>query len=213
MATNIYRNKKQVQNSNRVMMYEDEEHQKGNDKAYINITNIPVSQYDVFIDRDIGDPQDYRDLNYLLNTAKQHDQFNFYINSPGGQLNTALMIIEGLKCTEAETIAIIQGECHSAASMIMMYCDEIIVLDSAHALIHTGTYGLIGNTSNVKAQTEFTTKRVEKLIDDTYTGFLTPDELEKVKIGVEFWFDSDEIRQRLKDRSAYLESLHKDTST
>jgi len=171
---------------------------------------LTSNRYDVFIDTDIGSPAAYRDLNFLLNTASEDDHFNLYINSPGGQLNTALMIIESLKVTEASTTAIIQGECHSAASMITMYCQEVHVLDSAHMLLHTATYGTVGNTSNVKAHTEFTTRQVEKLITDTYSGFLSPEEIEKVKLGVELWFDAEEIRERLEDRIEYLKSQEED---
>ena len=206
MVTKVYNTAKRVQDNKGKMNSDDEP--KRNDKPYINTTPIPASQFDVFIDTEIGEPSDYRELNYLLNTANENDQFNLYINSPGGHLNTALMIIESLKVTDASTMAIIQGECHSAASMITMYCQEVAVLDSAHMMLHTATYGTVGNTSNVKAHTEFTTKQVEKLLDDSYAGFLTEDELEKVKIGVEFWFDADEIRTRLERRTAYLQTKY-----
>lgn len=206
MATKIYTNAKRVRESNRKV--DDEPNQ--DDKPFINSTPLTSNRYDVFIDTDIGSPAAYRDLNFLLNTASEDDHFNLYINSPGGQLNTALMIIESLKVTEASTSAIIQGECHSAASMITMYCQEVHVLDSAHMLLHTATYGTVGNTSNVKAHTEFTTRQVEKLITDTYSGFLSPEEIEKVKLGVELWFDAEEIRERLEDRIEYLKSQEED---
>ena len=206
MATKIYTNAKRVRESNRKV--DDEPNQ--DDKPFINSTPLTSNRYDVFIDTDIGSPAAYRDLNFLLNTASEDDHFNLYINSPGGQLNTALMIIESLKVTEASTSAIIQGECHSAASMITMYCQEVHVLDSAHMLLHTATYGTVGNTSNVKAHTEFTTRQVEKLITDTYSGFLSPEEIEKVKLGVELWFDAEEIRERLEDRIEYLKSQGED---
>lgn len=206
MATKIYTNAKRVRESNRKV--DDEPNQ--DDKPFINSTPLTSNRYDVFIDTDIGSPAAYRDLNFLLNTASEDDHFNLYINSPGGQLNTALMIIESLKVTEASTTAIIQGECHSAASMITMYCQEVHVLDSAHMLLHTATYGTVGNTSNVKAHTEFTTRQVEKLITDTYSGFLSPEEIEKVKLGIELWFDAEEIRERLEDRIEYLKSQEED---
>ena len=198
MVTKVYAPEGRVQSGKRTMIAEEET--KRVDKPYINSTTIPATQYDVFLDTDISEPSDYRELNYLLNTATENDQFNFYINSPGGQLNTALMLIESLKVTNAATTAIVQGECHSAASMILMYCDNALILDSAHMMLHTATYGTVGNTGNVKAHTEFTTKQVEKLLDETYAGFITEEEMKQVKLGVEFWFDAEEIRTRLKKR-------------
>jgi hypothetical protein len=50
---------------------------------------------------------------------------------------------------------------------------------------------------------------VEKLINDTYEGFLTKDELSRVKSGVEMWFDADEIRDRMRSRIKHLQALEK----
>ena len=180
-------------------------HIGNNDRSYFNITQISSKRVDVFLDEEIGAPSEYRELNYLLFNAEENDVFPFYINSPGGQLNAALSIIEGLKNTPARTVAILQGECHSAASMLAMYCDDVLVLDSAHMMIHTASYGTIGNTGNVKAHTEFTTKQVEGLIHETYEGFLTDPEIEKVKLGVELWFSAEDIRDRMQKRIVFLE--------
>lgn len=180
------------------------------EKPYINVTEQKYNRYDVFLDEPIGRPSEYRELNYLLFSAEENDRFNIFINSPGGHLDSALSIIEGLKNTQGYVTGIIQGECHSAASMIMMYCHEIIVLDSAYVMIHTANFGTVGNTGNVKAHTEFITRQVEKLLDDTYSGFLTESEMEKVKLGVELWFSADEVRERMDRRIAYLEEKHKE---
>jgi ATP-dependent protease ClpP protease subunit len=174
------------------------------EKPYIHINTVTAQRYDVFLDSEITEPVNYRELNSLLFNANEEDRFVLYINSPGGQLNSTFSIVEGLKNTPAQTVAILQGECYSAASMITMYCDEVLVLDSAHMMIHTANYGSIGNTGNVKAHTDFTTKQVENLIDKTYGGFLTAAEIERVKIGVELWFDADEIRERMVKRVEFL---------
>jgi ATP-dependent protease ClpP protease subunit len=178
----------------------------GSQKPYMNVAEIKYNRFDVFIDTEITEPEDYRDLIYHLFNATEDDSFVFYINSVGGNLASALSIIEGLKHTSASTTAIVQGECHSAASMIMLYCQEVIVLESAHAMIHTASYGTVGNTGNVKAHTEFATKKIEKLLNETYEGFLSDSELTKIKLGVELWFDAEEIRERLDSRVKFMEA-------
>lgn len=172
---------------------------------YINTNAITTNHHDVFIDCEIGEPSEYRDLIAILFGANQGDTIQLYINSEGGHLDSALAIIEGLKNTEATTIAVIMGACHSAASFIAMYCHEVVVLDSAYSMIHTATFGSVGMTSNVKSHTDFTVRQVEKLINETYRGFLTEDEISKVKSGMELWFDADDIRSRMEKRSKFLE--------
>lgn len=171
---------------------------------YINTIEQKSFHHDVFLDEDIEEPCYYRELLALLFNANEGDTVNIFINSNGGHLDTALAIIEGLKNTQAHVTAVIIGACHSAASFISMYCHEIAVLDNAYSMVHTAQFGAVGNTGNVKAHTEFTVRQVEKLLNDTYEGFLTKDELVKVKAGVELWFDAEEIRKRVEGRVKFL---------
>lgn len=182
--------------------------QSGQD-SYINTTPTVVNHYDVFIDSEITGPENYRELLALLFNANDGDSINIFINSEGGHLDTAIAIIEGLKNTQAHVVAVLIGACHSAASFISMYCHEVAVLDNAYSMVHTATFGSVGFTGNVKAHTDFTVRMVEKLINDTYEGFLTKDELVKVKSGVELWFDAEEIKTRMKNRIKHLEALEK----
>ena len=101
------------------------------------------------------------------------------------------------------------GACHSAASIISMYCHNIHVFETAYMMIHTASFGNFGNTTTVKTQTDFTVEQVEKLLDDAYKGFLDKKELNEVKQGIELWYDSEEIRKRLKKRVAILDAEEK----
>ena len=179
---------------------------------YINTSEHSVRHHDVFIDSDVGEPSQYRELLSLLFNASEGDTFHFFINSNGGHLDSALAIIEGLKNTQGHVIAFIIGACHSAASFISMYCHEVAVLDNAYSMIHTASFGAAGMTGNVKSHTDFTVRQVEKLLNETYEGFLTKEELVKVKSGVELWFDADEIRERMVSRVACLETKIKNAA-
>lgn len=174
---------------------------------YINTTTQTAQHHDVFIDTDIGDPQQYRELISILFNASEYDTVSMFINSGGGSLDAALAIIEGVKNTQATVTAFIVGACHSAASFISMYCHQVIVLDSAYSMVHTATFGSVGMTGNVKAHTDFTVRQVEKLLNETYDGFLTAEELARVKSGVELWFSAEEIRERMVSRVKHLEKI------
>lgn len=171
---------------------------------YISSVERSYHHHDVFLDSDIEDPAEYRELIALLFNASEDDTINIFINSNGGCLDTALAIVEGLKVTSAQVTAVVIGACHSAASIITMYCHQVAVLDNAYSMVHTASFGSSGNTGNVKAHTEFTVRQVEKLLNDTYEGFLNKEELAKVKSGVELWFDAEDIRQRMESRIKLL---------
>ena len=168
--------------------------------SYINTVSQTFLRHDVFLDGPIGDPSEYRELISLLFNAGEGDTINIIINSEGGQLDTAMAIIEGLKNTAAHVTAVLVGACHSAASIISMYCDEVVVLESAYSMVHTASFGSAGTAGNVKSHTEFIAKQVDKILAETYEGFLSKDELSKVRSGVEMWFDAAEIKKRMVGR-------------
>ena len=180
---------------------------------YINMTERTARQFDIFLDDEIGSPSEYRELISILFGASEIDDISLFINCPGGQLDSALSIIEGIKFTQANVTAVLVGACHSAASMIMMYCHNVIVTESAYSMIHTASYGSSGNTSNVKAHTDFTSKQIDNLLDDTYEGFLSKEEMASVKRGVELWLSATEIQERLMKRAKVLKKKSKAVTT
>jgi len=181
---------------------------KMTDPASSNIrkSTIQYNGYDVFLDTDIGSPEEYRDLIMILFSANEGDVITFNINSNGGHLDSAMAIIEGIKHSKARIEARILGACHSAASMILMYCPDVIVFKSSYCMIHTATFGSFGMTPQIKSHTDFNISHIEDILDDAYDGFLTAEELDKVKNGVEMWFGSEEIARRLANRQNKLQS-------
>ena len=177
----------------------------GNNDSIIKTNKHEVCQHEVFLDEEIGEPAEYRELLSLLFNASEDDQFTFYINTPGGQLNSTRAIIEGMKHTQAMVTGVLMGETHSGGSLIAMYCHGLAVLDSAEMMIHHANIGSIGTANNVKTQSNFTVSQVESLIDESYEGFLTVEEMKDVKKGVELWFNAKQIRSRMEKRVKVLE--------
>ena len=178
--------------------------------VHINSITSTNTTHEVFIDSDIEEPSKYRELISLLINAPASDKIHLMINSPGGNLDTACAIINGIMVSQAEVTAFLMGACHSAASMITMYCHNVHVFDTAYIMIHTGSFGSSGNTTTIKAHTDFTINQIEKLLDDAYEGFLNKDELQQVKNGIEIWFEASDIRERLKTRFDVLEAKRKE---
>lgn len=176
---------------------------------YINTIPQVSNTHEVYIDDYIEEPHKYRQLISLLMNAPENDQINIYINSGGGNLDSAGAIINGIQCANANVTGILMGACHSAASIITMYCHTVHVFDSAYMMVHTASFGSSGNTTTIKAHTSFTIKQVEKLLEDAYEGFLDKNELVQVKNGIEIWLDAEEIKKRLKKRYKLLETKAK----
>lgn len=171
--------------------------------AMIKTQKQEMFLHQIFLDEDIGPPSKYRDLISMLYGASEMDTFNFIINSGGGQAASCGAIVEAIQGTLANVRAVLMGDCHSAASIIALNCDEVIVSDSATMMIHTASFGTAGNTHLVKSYVDFSAKVINKMLDKTYEGFLSPEELSNVKMGHEVWLDSEEIGKRLENRFNY----------
>ena len=163
----------------------------------------------VFIDDDITDPRNYRDVIHCLATCSENDSVNLLVNSSGGRTDSIWQIIEAMKGCRGDVSVTVIGAAYSAASMLACMAPECYIADSAEFMLHTAHYGSIGTVPNVKGQTEFATRQINKLLDQAYKGFLTDKELDELKNGKEFWFDAEESGKRMTKRYKYLSGLNK----
>ena len=154
-------------------------------------------QYTVSIDSSFGSPSYYRGVVQMLMNAGEDDMVIFLVNSPGGLLSGLLTLLEGLRMTEATTVAVLVGQTSSAASMFALHCDQVSVGENATMLCHNISYGVNGKGADIVAHVEHTTKTAEKLIRKTYELFLTEQEIVDMMHGKEIYLDADEIVERL----------------
>lgn len=169
-----------------------------------------LSHITLSIDEEVKDPKYYRHVLARINDLDEADCVELVISSYGGSVDGAVSIINALRRTEAHTVAVLDGIAASAASLIALSCNEIVVSDNAKLMIHSA-HGVIGGTmSNSAAYSAFMDAELRKLMTSVYLGFLTQSELEDVFKGCELWFNSDQIIERLQKRQEYLESLEED---
>lgn len=172
--------------------------------------------YDIHLDGDIVEPIKYRDALQTIRNANEGDVIRIYICSNGGSLTTSMLFRDAIIDSQAEVHAILVGEAHSGASMVALSCHMIRVMPSATMLVHCASFGSTGTSSNIRSHVNFVHDWTGKIIESVYNGFLTEDEIELVKSGVEYWFDSDEIQRRLEimfsSNEEAVEELDKESS-
>jgi ATP-dependent protease ClpP protease subunit len=173
-------------------------------KGLIRTITQQMNTHLVFIDDDIREPSNYRDVIHCLATCGENDSVNLLVNSSGGRTDSIWQIIEAMKGCRGDVSVTVIGAAYSAASMLACMADECYIADSAEFMLHTAHYGSIGTVPNVQGQTEFATRQINKLLDKAYKGFLTDKELVELKSGKEFWFDAEESGKRMTRRYKYL---------
>ena len=178
-------------------------------KGLIRTISQQVNTHLVFIDDDILSPSNYRDVIHCLATCSENDSVNLLVNSSGGRTDSLWQIIEAMKGCRGDVSVTVIGAAYSAASMLACMAPECYIADSAEFMLHTAHYGSIGTVPNVKGQTDFATRQINRLLDQAYTGFLTDKELSELKNGKEYWFDAEEAGKRMVRRYRYLSNLNK----
>ena len=103
--------------------------------------------------------------------------------------------------SQAKIIGHIEHMCCSAATIIFLACDEFVVSDDCEFMIHTAGVGYSGKQNNFHEYALFVNKGNERLMKKYYNGFLSESEIEQALKGTDFWFDADEVVERLSARA------------
>lgn len=147
----------------------------------------------------IGPEVDYVDFVHALRYAPEGQEITIHINSPGGNFNSCLSIINAMDASAANITTIVDGEAASAAAMIWL-AGENKVLASRHTVVmlHGASVGYPqSKTSEINNSNRATDRMVEALLDDLSVGILTDDEREDIRKGVDIFLTGDDIINRL----------------
>ena len=154
----------------------------------------------LYVYDDIGPQVDYVEFCHSLRYAEPGQQIAIHINSPGGNLYTCLSIINAIEASSAEITTIVDGQAASAAAMIWLAGHtKLIASRHVEVMLHGAStaYGY-AKTSEINNSTKATDKIVEALLDDLSMGFLTPEERDDIRKGVDVYLTGTDIIERLK---------------
>lgn len=155
------------------------------------------------IHEDISDPTNWSEELDLINGACEDDTIVLDVCSAGGYLDTAMLFHRSLNSCAAHTVAIIGPECASAASVIALSAREWILDDTSSLMIHTSSYSLGGKDTDILEHANFSRGQLKRLYEKVYSGFLSPDDLSDVIKGTPFYFDVEQIAERLDNLQEY----------
>jgi len=150
----------------------------------------------VHLVKEVIEPAAYTELITILDNATPNDVIIFNLNSPGGRLDSTVMIMDAMEHTEATTVGRITGDIASACTMIAMKVDNLEVAKWGSMMIHNYSNGLFGKGGEIKTQVAFEIPFLEKFFMDTYRPFLTKKECKIVVGDKDIYMDSTEIMQR-----------------
>lgn len=160
--------------------------------------------YHFYLSSDIGEAESYVSWLQVMRSATQDDRVFFHINSPGGVIHTTMQILQAMDECQATIFGSVEGECCSAATMILLNCDNYMLSPYTYFMVHNFSGGTYGKGNEMQSKVEFEKRWFDNIAYSTYQGFMTPSEIKDMLRGVDFYFDAIETHERMEKRNLFL---------
>lgn len=144
----------------------------------------------------IENASNYAEWFEIIRSAGPDDVICMNINSMGGSYHTALQFRRVMMESMATISCSIEGECHSAASIIYLSGDQFSVSEGSSMLIHDYSSIVGGKGSEMIRQIQHEKISIDTFLKDVYEKFLTDQEIQNVVSGQDMWLDDNLIIER-----------------
>lgn len=158
---------------------------------------------EVYITDEIAEPSAYNELCHALLTASRAENFTIYLNTPGGIIDSAVMIVDAITSSKAKVTAKLSGTVASAGTIIALACSKVEVADHTSFMVHNYSSGMIGKGGELKARQKHVEESLEDVFKTLYAGFLTEEEIADVVEDKDMWMGKTEILERWKTKIEY----------
>ena len=183
----------------------------GNSAQKPSVFVEPIARrVDLYLTSEIGPPEEYTDWFQLIRQAGELDTIFIHINSEGGQVNTALQMVDAMEDSNATIVGSVSGACYSAATFIFLACERWEISEHASFLFHNYRSGVIGKGGEMHDQITFERRWSETMIKAFYEGFLTSEEIKSILDGKDLWMNRDEVGARFDAKNAAVEKKMKE---
>ena len=159
----------------------------------------------------IEEADEYISVFDMIRHASEEDVIKIYVNSPGGDLFTALQFGRAMGDSDATIIVSVEGQCCSAATIIALAADMVELSNHCVWMCHNYSSGMIGKGHELHSQAEFERDWSIKLMKDIYDGFLTDKEINAMLDGRDIWLAADDVMKRLEQRHNKMKRKAKKT--
>ena len=154
-------------------------------------------QHHFYITGAIKEAEHYLDLIECLYSATPSDEIILHLNTPGGDLDTTIQIINGIRSCAGVVVGIADGIVASAGTVIFFSCHSLVVQPFSYFMFHDGSEAAMGKINDNLAQVTFMSKFLANLFMEVYVPFFSKAEVTKILNGKDLWLTSDEIVERI----------------
>lgn len=130
------------------------------------------------------------------------DEIDLHVNSPGGAIWDGLAIMNSLKAHRARVLVTVDGLAASAASIVAMAGDEVVMAEGSQMMIHRASGGAWGNSVFLR-QTAAILDKIDANMANIYARRAGGDPAGWLELmDAETWYDAEEaVASGLADRA------------
>lgn len=154
-------------------------------------------ELNIYISDEFAEPLLYCEMLHVIRTATPNDTIYIHLNTPGGRLDTGVQLISAIRSSEGRIITVLDGVAHSMGALLFLCGHEMIIHDHAQLMFHTYSGGVFGKGSDIRGQTDATEDWFRIIANDICYPFMTKKEIQRMLKGEDFWFQTEQIEQRL----------------
>lgn len=169
-----------------------------NDHVYIVNNPKTTNVYSVYLNEEIGDPKNYRDVFNLLRESGEDDHIILYLNNYGGYVHTGIDIVNSIRASHGKVYTCMTGPCYSMAPLIVLAGDKVFVEQDVFMMFHDYSGASRGKGHEMTAQILHEKPHFDAMFERLAKGFLTKNEIKDINNGQDLYLDRDQILKRLK---------------
>ncbi len=163
---------------------------------------VSGNYYEFYLSGAITAPEDYVEWFNIIRNAGPNDTVKIYINSRGGDADTAIQFMRVLGETDAHVVCSIEGSCMSAATMVFLCGMEFEITPHSLFMVHNYSGGIIGKGAEIYDQAVFERKWSTDFLRHIYKDFLTDEEVDHLLDNKDMWMTSAEVLERCRKMAA-----------
>lgn len=170
----------------------------------VSYTPVRAGHYNIYLFGPIEDVSQFIGPIEVLQAAGENDLVEIHLSTPGGDMNATDTFLQAMHECEGRVVVRASGGVHSCGSIILMHANEFTLSENFNTLIHNGSTGTGGDLNKFTAAAKHSVEYMTKVLRQTYEGFLTPEELDAMIEGKDFWLNGEEFMRRWNLRQEHF---------
>jgi len=169
-----------------------------------SFTKPTACYHEFYLSGEVGSPEEYIEWFDIIRNCSPQDIVKIHINSPGGDLYTAIQFLRVVTDCPGTVVTSVEGACMSAATLIFMNADSYEVSPHSVFMFHNYSTGMYGKGGELYDSIMHERKWSESLLREVYKDFLTEDEIQAILDNKDIWMDGDEVADRITMKAEKL---------